>query len=220
MQVIVDDKTYRVDFRHGQEDSGQRFTHCKILEQDGAGWTLVAGTFSYCHPNDQFSREIGRKKSLAKALKELFPMPLNFVALCADASAKEQLRASRAKVKAQRKAFWIAYVERLTYRPLNFSTLPFNGPLCATIPKEQYRIFEAISRERAYQDEKWGGAEHDGQHEFDDWMGFIDKHIQKANDALDVSDRPAAKAELIQIAALITACLEVYGVVEGHAALG
>lgn len=41
-------------------------------------------------------------------------------------------------------------------------------------------IFNEIKEERAYQDRKWGGAEHDDQHDAYFWVALVVRYLGKA----------------------------------------
>lgn len=74
MRIVHDGKEFKVVFRHGNM-LGRRFTRCVITQKlqfpDGEHDGGLAGEgIAYCNPKDQFSKELGRKVSLAKALKE------------------------------------------------------------------------------------------------------------------------------------------------------
>lgn len=72
---------------------------------------------------------------------------------------------------------------------------------------ERDLLFGKISRERARQDEEWGGADHDDSHERSDWVGFIEKQCRLARTA---SERPIDDYEsrMVKIAALAIAAIE------------
>lgn len=63
-------------------------------------------------------------------------------------------------------------------------------------------IVAAVREERAYQDAKWGGIEHDLQHSFMDWEGFIREHADQ------ISQTSQPRHELVVVAALAFAALE------------
>ena len=69
------------------------------------------------------------------------------------------------------------------------------------------QVFDEISRERASQDEEWGGADHDDSHERTDWVKFIEKQCRLARTA---KDRPLDDYEsrMVKIAALAVAAIE------------
>jgi hypothetical protein len=69
-----------------------------------------------------------------------------------------------------------------------------------------------IRRERLRQDAQWGGEEHDDNHEYDAWVGFIDDQVAKARN--DIETRSGAEGNvgefevrdrLVKIAALAIA---------------
>lgn len=91
-------------------------------------------------------------------------------------------------------------------------------------------IFEAIVRERKFQDKKYGsvlipdmspgrfGAKQGpGGHEFGAWLIILEKELDEAKDALvhgggkTAKGRNTIRAELIQIAAVAVAALEQHG---------
>ena len=66
-------------------------------------------------------------------------------------------------------------------------------------------VFAAIKAERAVQDAKWGGPEHDDTHGIADWSSYIKKHVGR----LDVVERPEnQEAALVRVAALAVAAIE------------
>lgn len=69
-------------------------------------------------------------------------------------------------------------------------------------------IFALISRERAIQDEEWGGAEHDDSHERLDWINFIEKQCR----IIRMGERPYQlddyESRLVKIAAIAIAAIE------------
>ena len=70
----------------------------------------------------------------------------------------------------------------------------------------QSLIVAQILDERQRQDEKWGGADHDDEHEATEWLSFIDEHRLRARKV--VSDRDAFRHRLVIIAALAIAAIE------------
>lgn len=66
-------------------------------------------------------------------------------------------------------------------------------------------VYDEIREERARQDEKWGGPEHDDEHSRDDWTCFID---DKTTDAENTENDADYRRRLIQIAALAVAAIE------------
>lgn len=71
---------------------------------------------------------------------------------------------------------------------------------------ERDLLFGEISRERAAQDEQWGGKTHDDSHERFEWLDWIHKQESRA---FDVFDKPAAfESRMVKIAALAIAAIE------------
>lgn len=70
-------------------------------------------------------------------------------------------------------------------------------------------IFAEIMAERAYQDAKWGGAEHDSGHNVLDWARFISEYVDKLVKDKD-SGYPVGhmRHRFVQIAALACAALQ------------
>jgi hypothetical protein len=71
-------------------------------------------------------------------------------------------------------------------------------------------IEDAIDDERSRQDEQWGGAEHDDEHDADEWESVIVKHANRLTGS-GVCDRVASpdyRARLIKIAAIAIAAIE------------
>lgn len=71
-------------------------------------------------------------------------------------------------------------------------------------------IFQEIQAERIYQDEKWGGSEHDDQHEANDWIAFIICWTGKAFHCCE--EHPINlrmfRQNMIKVAALAVAAIE------------
>lgn len=78
----------------------------------------------------------------------------------------------------------------------------------------QQEIFEAVKRERAYQDAKWGTIEQ-RPHTVGEWLLIAESELQEAKAAW-VTRRgdDGALEELIQVVAVAFAALEQHGVVE------
>ena len=65
-------------------------------------------------------------------------------------------------------------------------------------------IFDLIEAERAAQDRKWGGPEHDDIHQMNDFIVYITKHAGRAVDA----NSDEVRRHMIRIAALAVAVVE------------
>lgn len=65
-------------------------------------------------------------------------------------------------------------------------------------------IFQDIEKERASQDSKWGGFDHDDCHNADDWESFIVTHVKKCMDG----DGAHYRKQMIRVAALAVAAVE------------
>ncbi len=69
------------------------------------------------------------------------------------------------------------------------------------------RIIQDILEERTRQDKKWGGPEHDDQHNIIDWSNIIKIWNRKVrNDDVSLEE---ARRRFIQVAALAVAAVEV-----------
>ena len=65
-------------------------------------------------------------------------------------------------------------------------------------------LYDEIRDERADQDAKHGGAEHDDEHSFNDFIAFISKHAGRCVDA-----KPRdVRGHMIRVAALAVAVIE------------
>jgi hypothetical protein len=78
---------------------------------------------------------------------------------------------------------------------------------------KRLQIYQVIDRERDYQDKLWGGKSHDKKHSIEEWLEIISDEL---SEVYLESNPENKKAELVQTAASIVACLEQIGVVEGH----
>lgn len=79
---------------------------------------------------------------------------------------------------------------------------------------QRVAIFEAIDRERVYQDMKRGPA-HDRGLSLGDWVLILQEELEEVRREFvrNEGDR-AARKEVLQVAAVAVACLECLGVVE------
>jgi hypothetical protein len=69
-------------------------------------------------------------------------------------------------------------------------------------------ILNEITNERARQDDKWGGAEHDDQHTTTEFCGFIQDYAAWARRMDQMNSPDKARRRLIQVAALAVAAVE------------
>ena len=77
--------------------------------------------------------------------------------------------------------------------------------------EERYRVFMAISRERAYQAKKWGTT----GHTVGEWLLILESELAEAKQGwVKKNGDGEALAEILQVAAVAVACLEAHGVVE------
>lgn len=76
---------------------------------------------------------------------------------------------------------------------------------------EQSEIFGAITRERQYQDRKWGTpGEH--PHDVPGWLLVMRGELQEAEQAWLKGEDRDALVEILQVIAVGVACLEQHGV--------
>ena len=65
--IIISKTPFRaINFQYTQV-GGRRLTKCEIIEDSG----VIAQGVAFCHPNDNFNKEIGRKTSLRAAVSEM-----------------------------------------------------------------------------------------------------------------------------------------------------
>lgn len=64
-------------------------------------------------------------------------------------------------------------------------------------------VLTEVMKERAHQDERWGGANHDDQHTLKDFVGFIERYTRRV-----LWDTVTSRKALIQVAALAVAACE------------
>lgn len=67
------------------------------------------------------------------------------------------------------------------------------------------KVLDEVKTERARQDSKWGGPDHDDAHTHQEFLGFIEK---QKNLALQPDDPQQPRTRLIKIAALAIAAVE------------
>ena len=66
-------------------------------------------------------------------------------------------------------------------------------------------VLEEITRERARQELKWGGPEHDDTHSRADWINLIDERLAYPEEADECAEY---RKDMIEIAALAIAAVE------------
>jgi hypothetical protein len=72
-------------------------------------------------------------------------------------------------------------------------------------------IFEEIRKERAYQDERWGGSSHDDEHSVRDWVFFIVGYAGKIATSPETNwgrNELNVRRYFVKIGALAVAALE------------
>ncbi len=72
-------------------------------------------------------------------------------------------------------------------------------------------VYDEIREERAAQDAKWGGPEHDDRHTIWGWAHFLRRHVVRATDAVDLrgsAKRIVFRRQMIRAAALAVAAVE------------
>ena len=73
MIVKIGDKIYKIQFEHFQlNEPANRSTSCIIIRLEGDHRIICSKGECFCSPSDNFSKEIGRKTSLARALNGTF----------------------------------------------------------------------------------------------------------------------------------------------------
>jgi len=80
--------------------------------------------------------------------------------------------------------------------------------------KDREDIFQAILRERNYQDKKWGDVI-EYPHTVFEWIGIMERELAEAKEAF--FQRPAEEKmleEILQVVAVGVACIEQHGIVE------
>jgi hypothetical protein len=73
---------------------------------------------------------------------------------------------------------------------------------------ERDLLFGEISQERVRQDEEWGGADHDDEHEPLDWVRFIRKQCRIIENPPESGIVGGYESRMIKIAALALAAVE------------
>ena len=81
-------------------------------------------------------------------------------------------------------------------------------------PVDRINVFDAIDRERWYQDEKWGTIK-DHPHDVPGWLLIMQSELNEALEAwVHNGGDTEALREIIQVVATGVACLEQHGVFE------
>ena len=78
------------------------------------------------------------------------------------------------------------------------------------------QVFKVIENERAYQDQVWGGNNHDKAHTVGDWIVYMNHYLDRAKIKHSTAFRSDKEAltELRKVVALGIACFEQFGVPE------
>ena len=76
---------------------------------------------------------------------------------------------------------------------------------------ERSKVYGAIDSERLYQEDTQGGFEHDRKHTLWEWLAIVDRELAEAKGALLEGNEYMAKAEILQAAATLVACMEAKG---------
>ena len=69
-------------------------------------------------------------------------------------------------------------------------------------------VLKLYEKERAYQDKKWGGPDHDKGHGLGGFLVFIESYLNEAKGHLTHDHQSATIASLIKVMALSGAALE------------
>lgn len=69
-------------------------------------------------------------------------------------------------------------------------------------------LFSEIQAERARQDDKWGGPDHDDQHTTAEFVQLIEDYAGWARTMAGMNSHDKARKRLIQVAALAVAAVE------------
>lgn len=79
------------------------------------------------------------------------------------------------------------------------------------------QVYNAIDKERIYQDGKWGPIEEKG-HSLAEWVLIAEAELAEAKQAVikGGSGRNSVRSEIIQTMAVLRAALEQHGVVDDH----
>ena len=72
-------------------------------------------------------------------------------------------------------------------------------------------VYECIDGERKYQDSRWGGEIHDDEHSVSEWLIFIRKHLNDAENAIYYSSTEEAMNAIRKITAMGVAAMESIG---------
>jgi hypothetical protein len=70
------------------------------------------------------------------------------------------------------------------------------------------QVFDRLSEEREYQNDRWGGPIHDREHNIGDWVIYMEHYLQKAKTSLTTGSTEDALSELRKVTALGVACFE------------
>lgn len=80
--------------------------------------------------------------------------------------------------------------------------------------KERKEVYGLIDGERNYQDEKWGGDDHDSQHIPLEWLMILEDRLSEAKHRWFEEGDKGVMAEILTMAAVAVAAMEYHPVPE------
>lgn len=83
-----------------------------------------------------------------------------------------------------------------------------SNPLPRTLPRPLSPVHLEVSKERVYQDAKWGGPEHDDQYTAEEFLRLVEKYAISARVLSSMDSPEKARHRLIRVAALAIAAVE------------
>ena len=73
---------------------------------------------------------------------------------------------------------------------------------------KQAEVIDDVVNERHRQDMKWGGASHDDEHTFSEYVEWIESYAGWARMMAQMGSMDKARNRMVQVAALAVACVE------------
>lgn len=117
MKLNIDNKDYWITFEYriNHIELDKKFKRCytTVCKIESKGFVIESLGYAHCNINDRFTKEIGRKISLKKALEKLYPTYTMMLAKSTTGfNAEYDIQSKSTENKQKRTLFWKAYIAR------------------------------------------------------------------------------------------------------------
>lgn len=78
---------------------------------------------------------------------------------------------------------------------------------------QREEIYKILDGERDYQEDRWGGEDHNRKHEIASWILYMEHYLTQAREIASMNgDETLALDKIRGVVAMGIACFEIYGV--------